>query len=85
MHALKKWRQYLLGSKFKVETDHKSLKHLLKQETLMDEQRKWVDKIQAFDFEIIYKKGKENIVADALSCKYEDVEFNATTTIEPNG
>ena len=27
-----------------------------------------------YDFEIIYKKGKQNMVADALSIKYEDVE-----------
>ena len=27
-----------------------------------------------YDFEIIYKKGKQNMVADALSKKDEDVE-----------
>ena len=27
-----------------------------------------------YDFEIIYKKGKQNVVADALSRKDEDVE-----------
>ena len=27
-----------------------------------------------YDFEIIYKKGKQNMVAYALSRKYEDVE-----------
>ena len=27
-----------------------------------------------YDFEIIYKKGKKNFVADALSSKDEDVE-----------
>ena len=27
-----------------------------------------------YDFEIIYKKGKQNMVADALSRKDEDVE-----------
>ena len=37
MHALHKWRQYLLGSKFKVKIDHSSLKHLLHQEALTDE------------------------------------------------
>ena len=25
-----------------------------------------------YDYEIIYKKGKENVVLDALSCLYED-------------
>jgi len=27
-----------------------------------------------YDFEIIYKKGKENVVANALSRKHEDIE-----------
>jgi hypothetical protein len=27
-----------------------------------------------YDFEIIYKKGKENVVVDALSRKEEDIE-----------
>ena len=29
MHALVKWRQYLLGSKFMIRTDHNSLQYLL--------------------------------------------------------
>ena len=39
-----------------------------------------------YDFEIIYKKGKKNIVADALSRKDEDVEelFCAVSIIQPN-
>jgi hypothetical protein len=36
------------------------------------EQQKWVTKLFGYDYEIIYKKGKENVVADALSRKYED-------------
>jgi hypothetical protein len=31
-----------------------------------------VEKIQGIDFEIIYKKGKDNVVADAIS-KIEEV------------
>ena len=71
MHALVKWRQYLLGSKFMIHTDHNSLQYLLQQKTLSTEQQKWIEKIVAFEMEIIHKKGKENVVADALSRKYE--------------
>jgi hypothetical protein len=35
-------------------------------------QQKWVTKIFGYDYEIIYKKGKENLVAYALSQKYEE-------------
>lgn len=38
MHALTKWRQYLLGSKFLIRTDCNSLQHLLQQKTLTTEQ-----------------------------------------------
>jgi hypothetical protein len=32
----------------------------------------WVRKLFGYDYEIIYKKGKENVVDDALSRKYEE-------------
>eukprot|EP01018_Ginkgo_biloba_P024735 Gb_03978 [translate_table: standard] len=79
LHALHKWRQYLLGSKFEV---HSSLKHLLSQESLTEEQHKWIDKIQEFDFSVTYKRGKENTVADALSRRFE-AECNAMVHINP--
>jgi hypothetical protein len=31
-----------------------------------------VTKLFGYDYEIIYKKGKDNVVDDALSRKYED-------------
>jgi hypothetical protein len=34
MHALEKFRQYLVGGKFVVKTDHNSLRHFLGQEGL---------------------------------------------------
>jgi hypothetical protein len=67
MHALTKFRQYLVGSKFMVKTDHNSLKYFLEQKDLSERQQKWVTKVQAFEFDIEYVKGKKNIVADALS------------------
>jgi hypothetical protein len=36
-----------------------------------EEKQKWVTKMLGYDFEIIYKKGKHNVVEDALSRKQE--------------
>jgi hypothetical protein len=66
-HALTKFKQYLVGSKFVVKTNHNSLKYFLEQKDLSEHQQKWVMKVQAFDFDIEYVKGKKKIVADALS------------------
>jgi hypothetical protein len=67
MHALTKFRQYLVGRKFVVKTDHNSLKYFLEQKDLSEHQQKWVTKVQVFDFDIYYFKGKKNIVVDGLS------------------
>jgi hypothetical protein len=50
-----------------VKTDHNSLKYFLDQKDLSERQQKWVTKVQDYDFDIEYVKGKKNIVADALS------------------
>ena len=51
-----------------------------------EEQQKWVTKMLGYDFEIIYKKGKKNVVVDALSRKDEDVEalLCAISIIQPD-
>ena len=70
-HALAKWKQYLFKENFLFKTDHNSLKYFLTQKNLSPRQHKWVSKIQVFDFNILYKKGKENRVADNLSRKHD--------------
>jgi hypothetical protein len=67
IHSLKVWRHYLLGVKFKIETDHQSLRYLSTQPNLSRRQCRWMELLQEFDFDIEYVKGKENVVADALS------------------
>jgi hypothetical protein len=83
LYALKKWRPYLIGRHFKVKTDHGSLKYFLEQRLSLEEKQKWVTKILGCDFEIVYKKGKQNVVADALSRKDEDVEAFLCAVITP--
>ena len=86
LHALKKWRPYLMGRHFKVKTDHDSLKYLLEQRLSSEEQQKWATKMLGYGFEIIYRKGKQNVVADALSRKDEYVEalLCAISIIQPD-
>jgi hypothetical protein len=65
--ALTKFRHYLLGHKFVIKTDQKSLKNLLEQSLQTPEQQAWLHKFVGFDFTIEYKPGKENVAVDALS------------------
>jgi hypothetical protein len=45
MHALTKFKKYLVGSKFVVKTDHNNLKYFLEQKDLSERQEKWVTKL----------------------------------------
>ena len=67
VYALKLWRHYLLGTKFQLYTDHKSLKYLFSQKDLNMRQHRWVEFLAAYDLDIVYTPGKANKVADALS------------------
>ena len=67
IHALRTWRHYLLGNHFIVVTDHNSLKYLQTQPTLSRCQARWSEFLSKFDFEIVYRARKGNVVADALS------------------
>jgi hypothetical protein len=72
LHVVELWHPYLLGKRFQIKIDHQSLKYFLEQCISSQEQQKWVTKLFGYDYEIIYKKGKDNVVANALSRKYED-------------
>ena len=60
----------LQGVRFKWLTNHKGLIYLLNQKNLSSRQARWLEKISAFDFEVVYIPGSENVVADALSRLY---------------
>jgi hypothetical protein len=66
---LKVWRHYLYGSRFEVFSDHKSLKYLFEQMELNMRQKRWLEFLKDYDFELNYHHGKANVVADALSRK----------------
>ena len=69
--ALKLWRHYLYGERCKIYTDHKSLKYIFTHKELNMRQRRWLELIKDYDVEILYHPGKVNVVANALSRKWE--------------
>lgn len=67
--AVLKWRHYLLGRHFLIRTDQQSLKYLMEQREINPSYQKWVSKLIGYNFEIQYRAGHANVVADALSRK----------------
>ena len=59
----------MVGNKFIVKNDNNSLRNFLTQKEINDRQQKWVRKVQSYDFDIEYHKGKLNVVVDALCHK----------------
>nr|GFA02021.1 putative reverse transcriptase domain-containing protein [Tanacetum cinerariifolium] len=67
--TLKTWRHYLYRTKCTVFTDHKSLQHILVQKELKMRQRRWLELLSDYDFDIHYHLRKANVDVDALSRK----------------
>lgn len=65
--AAKTFRPYLYGKKFTIYTDHEPLTKELKLTDATGRVTRQRLYLEQFDFTIIYKKGKQNVVADGLS------------------
>jgi hypothetical protein len=69
VQTLKKYRHLLQGTKYPVivKSDHANLKTFTTTKVLNGRQARWAEELSAYDFTIEHVKGKENVVADALS------------------
>ena len=67
VRALVKWRSELLGYKFEVWMDHRTLEHFSTQHDLSRRQARWMELMSQYDTTIHYLPGEENCAADALS------------------
>ena len=65
--SVKRLRQFLLGRKFKIQTDHQALKWLFSVKDPSSRLLRWRLRLEEYDYEIEYVKGKDNKAADALS------------------
>lgn len=81
--AIQRWRTYLQHEEFIIQTDHRSLVYLGEQQLTTSIQHKAFVKLMGLQYKIQYKKGVENIVADALSRQKVDDALGAISSGQP--
>ncbi|KAH8320338.1 hypothetical protein KR059_003817, partial [Drosophila kikkawai] len=80
--AIRKMRCYLEGYRFEVVTDHLALKWLNSIDNPTGRIARWALELQQYQFDVQYRRGKFNIVADALSRQPLDTVQQAN--VEPS-
>lgn len=67
IYTVKKLCHYLFGNKFWFIVDHHSLSYLVNQSLVTGRVARWTMILLEYDFEVVYVRGKCQIVADYLS------------------
>ncbi|CAM9627537.1 unnamed protein product, partial [Heterosigma akashiwo] len=65
--ALKTFRCYVIGARFRLVTDHQALKNLKLVKKPSGRVARWLMTLLEYDFELVYRSGKLNTTADCLS------------------
>lgn len=72
-------RPYIYGSTFNIVTNHHALCWLSSQEKLSGRLGRWPQKMQNYDFAVVYKSGKSHLDGDSLARCLLPIE------LEPHG
>jgi hypothetical protein len=81
--AVERWRPYLQRAEFLIKTDHHSLCYLDDQNLQSPLQRRAMAKLMGLHFKIVYKKGAENLAADALSRISHLMSIQVCSEVQP--
>ena len=81
--AVERWRAYLQRQEFIIVSDHKSPAHLNEQNLHSEMQRKALTRLMGLHFKIVYRQGKENVVADALSRVAHLMSLQDVSLVQP--
>jgi hypothetical protein len=73
--ALEEWRPECEGAEHTLQsiTDHKNLEYFMSKRLLNRRQARWAQFLSRFDYEIVYRPGKSNGKADALTRRPGDL------------
>jgi hypothetical protein len=81
--AVDHWRPYLQVQEFLIQSDHRSLASLDEQRLHTPWQRKALTKLLGLSYRIVYKPGRENGAADALSRHTNGAELATISVAVP--
>lgn len=84
LFSLEKFRSYVQGTRFTVETDHASLLWLTKISNPTGRLARWAIRLSQFSFDIVHRKGSLNVVADALSRSISETAVLDLSTLNPD-
>lgn len=82
--AVQYFRPYLFGKRFTIVTDHKPLTWLMNFKQPNSKIIRWRLQLQEYDFEVVYKKGSQNVIADALSRPEVSINHSELLPTPPN-
>jgi len=79
VRSLSQWRAELQGAPHRLEiyTDHKALEYFMSSKNLTARQARWSEILSQFFFQIMYRPGRKNELADALSRREQDLDPQA--------
>ena len=67
VEALKQFRPYIRGRRFRVRTDHAALRYFYRAPNPIGKQATWLDLLGEYNFQIEYRAGSKHQNADSLS------------------
>lgn len=80
--ALNSFRNYLYGSrKVIIRTDHQPLTYAMSNKNNNSKMKRWKAILEEYNYELLYKPGKSNVVADALSRIPLQSQVNSMSTM----
>ena len=85
VYFCKQFRNYLLGRRFTVRTDHSALRWLRNIPEPVGQQARWLTTMEEFDFEIEHRAGRKHGNADSMSrrpCRQCDVDGEFSHSVQ---
>ena len=75
VRSLQNWRSELVGVRSTIEvfSDHKALEYFMTTKYLTSRHARWLEELDQFQFQIMYRTGKQNEKADALTRREQDI------------